>query len=55
MNEKDLEKREKHNAGEDTISEAAYLSKKWRGISAQMKELFLGAGTKGTEKAGSTG
>lgn len=45
------EERENDNARECIISEAVYLSKKWYGISAQMKELMLGAGTSGTEKA----
>ena len=51
MNEKDVEKRENDNAGEDIISEAMYLTKKWHDISAQMKNLILGARTSGTEKA----
>lgn len=47
MNKKDLDL---NNVGEGTISEAMYLSKKWHGISAQMKELILVAWTNGTEQ-----
>lgn len=35
---------------EGAISEALYLGEKWHGVSAQMQELTLGAGTKRAEK-----